>query len=436
MAKVVGALLTSPLSLIDKKFGSIVQSIAITAIGIATGNPYLIAAGISGFASAISNGGVQKPETAETSIKTERPPRVRAYGRGRLYGASELYDSVNGTTLDVWAFADGRADAIERVYLNDDLVTISGGIVQAMADKRYQHSLVRAGYSLGLPTETAFSAVVSASGGLWTANHRGDGVVMGYLIKGPEKDKYFLETYPQGDNVAMSLVGRWQLVFDPRDPSQDPYDQSTWKWSESAALALIHYLMVERGLDWGTKFAPQLAKVVTALNIADQAVSLAAGGTEPRYRTALSYKATEEPAAVIGSLLSCFDGWYCLNEAGEVIMYAGAFYTPTVSIGPEQIVSFRHQYGVEEENVVNQIAIPYVSSLHDYGTVDGEAWRDEDDISTRGNEQTAELGAVVPSHTQGRRLAKIKMARTNAPHRGQCRTTFAGRAVIGESTLR
>jgi hypothetical protein len=421
-----------------RALGSIITLAAAVVVNVVPGlgqlasAAILIGAAAASYAiSALLAPPAAKPETTEIAIKTERPPRVRALGVSRLYGASICYETVNGMTVDVWAFHDGRAHAILRTYLNDNQVTVSGGVVQALPDKSYQGGNVRLGYSMGLPTETAFAAVTAVLPA-WDANHRGDGVVCGYLLKRAEKDKYFLETYPQGDSVSLSLVGEWTPKFDPRDPAQDPYNEATWGWSDNAVLAFLWYMMVERGYDWNTKFLPQITKLLTAINIADQDVPLAAAGTEKRYRTALSYKATEEPASVIASLLACFDGWYCINEAGEVLVYAGAYYEPTVSIGPGQIVAWRQPMGVEDENYVNEIAISYVSSLHDYGTVEGQAWRDEDDIETRGRTNTTEMGSVVPSHTQARRLAKIKMSRNNAPDRGTVTTTFGGRDVLQE----
>lgn len=417
-----------------KALGFIVGAITL-AVGIATGNVALIVSGALQLAGAtvslLFGPHAQPPETTEQAIKTPRPPRVKAYGTSRLYGASALFEAVNGTTVDVWAYADGRANAVLRTYLNDDQVTLVGDVVQAGADKRYQNGHVRAGWNLGLPVETAFSAITTIFPD-WDANHRGDGIVTGFLIKTPDDQESFLETYPQGDNVVMSLVCQWQLLFDPRNPAHDPYDSTTWAWSDNAVLAFVHYLMVERGNDWATKFAPNLTKLLTAINIADEDVPLAAGGTEKRYRTSLSYKATEVPANVIASLLACFDGWYAEDAAGAFVIYAGAAYTPTVTIGPDQISDYRHQANVEGENIVNEIAVPYVSDLHDYNSVDGEAWRDDADIAARGVINTTELNAVVPSHTQGRRLAKPKMARTNASDRGTVSTLFSGRIAEGE----
>lgn len=375
-----------------------------------------------------------RPDTTETGIKTPLAPRVDAFGISRLYGASILFETASeGTTVDVYAFCEGEADAVVGVYLNDDKVEVVNNIVQRLPDKRYQSNYVHVGWTLGRPIETAFAAIVSRLPSIWTNDHRGDGVVTGYLTKSPESDKYFLETYPQGDNVQLSLVGRWKKVFDPRDPAQNPYDPATWKWSDNAALALIWYLMVRRSYDWNTRFAPQIPLLLAAINDCDVIMPLRAGGTEKRYRTALSYRLTDEPSAIIASMLACFDGWFALNDAGEVLLYSGRYYPPTMTLGPDLIASYTHASGTAVEDAINEVTVQYVSDQHDWKMVDAQSWRDEDAIARSGKEpNSADLNAAVPSFTQGRRLAKRMMARTNASDRMTITTTYAGSIIVGQ----
>lgn len=403
--------------------------------GIGLGTLLTASAALSAAGSFFSSLGQRapKPETTETSIKSPLPPRIDAFGQSRLYGASVLFETAqDGTTVDVYAFCEGPADAITATYLNDDLVTVSGNTVAAGADKRYQSGHVKVGWNLGAAVETAFGAVIAKVPGIWTSAHRGDGVVTGYLLKAPVKDKYFLETYPQGDQVQLSLVGRWKKVYDPRDPAQSPYQPSTWKWSDNAALGLIWYLMVRRSYDWNERFANTLPLTLAAINDCDATMALASGGSEKRYRTALSYRLTDQPSAIIASFLACFDGWFALNDAGEVLLYSGRYYPPTVRLGPDEIAAFSHASGTQIEDATNEITVQYVSAAHDWKMVDAQSWRDEDAITRSGKEpNTADLGAMVPSFTQGRRLAKRMMARANAPDRMTITTTYSGAIVVG-----
>jgi len=411
-------------------------SVASSVVGALTLG--LTVAGVSAASSLLVGRPKAAPaETVSSSIKSPIPARVRGNGRRRLYGASLLFETAaDGTTVDVWAFHDGRVAQIAAVYLNDQIVTVTGGVVQQLADRSYQSGHVKAGYNLGLPTETAFAPVVALVPSLWTNNHRGDGVVTGYLIKEPEADKHFLTTYPQGDNVTMSLVIDMAPVYDPRQPGQDPYDEATWYWSDNAVLCFLHYMMTQRGLDWATQCQPQLALILAAINDADALQTLDAGGTEPRYRCWVVYKATEQPSAIVGEYLSCFDGWYSFNEKNELILYSGRYYTPTVTLGPDKIASYSFQTHVAAEDRLNHINVTYVSDQNDFATVDAQPFRDEDLISEMGRENAGSVEAQTPSFTQNRRLAKRLMARNNAPFRGSLTTTFAGRDIIGQRYVR
>jgi hypothetical protein len=421
MGKFVGALL--PIA------GAVLGGIVGGPIGASIGAAIGSAVSIAFFAPA-----VPPPETVESEIKTSIPPRVHVTGTRRMYGASILFETLNdGHAVDIWAFGEGPADGRVAIYLNDDRVTIIGeNRVNGMSDGRYKDSHVRADHNLGLNPETAFARFLFLKPGVWTANHRGDGVVCGWLTKQAVEEKKFLEVYPQGDNISMSLVLRWALVFDPRDPAQDAYDESTWAWSDNACLCFLWYQLKHRGVDYDTKIVPHLAKWIAAINDCDDDQALAAGGTEKRYRADVAFKSTDDPAAVTAEFLKCFDGWYCPDETGALIVYSGRYYEPTVTIGPDQIVSYRHQAFVPDEDRLNDVAIAYFSDLHDYTQVDAEAWRDEADISERGKEVSTQLVVQCRSHTQARRLAKRKMARVNATDRGTITTNFSGRAMLGQ----
>lgn len=398
------------------------------------------------------------PETSRTPLKTSTPPRVSAYGRSRLWGAYALYAntdySVNSDTfapyaIDVLAVHDGPIDGIELRYLGDEQVTKGGtGYVNYGDNGQYGGQAVRWLETLGATPGTAnFSQIISLIPGEWTANHRGDGVVCLGLIWKPVSGDEFGERFPQGA-AAASIVARWQKVYDPRDPGQDVSDPATWEWSENAVLHLLHYRLVREKARrtsgavfptaealqdaWDLFFQPTRSYWEEAADVCDEAVPLAAGGTEPRYRSLFSHKHTDPHKDVIEALCKCFDGFVTPRADGALVVYAGKFYEPTVSIGPDEIVSYSWQYGVADEDSVNELKLTYVSADHDYNVVDADAWRDVDDILERGVLRTQGLDFPVPSHGQVRRLAKRYVARIMSPNRGTITTNVAGRSVRGQ----
>lgn len=227
---------------------------------------------------------------------------------------------------------------------------------------------------------------------------------------------------------------RAQPVFDWRDPTQSIDDPDSWKWSENVALHTAHYYLVRWNKDWDTHFAPTLSYWTAFADDCDEAMPLKAGGTEPRYRAALAHKHTDAHKVTIGNLLACCDGFVAPRADGALVPWSGRFVEPDPAdlIGPDEIVSFGWDDGVVDEDQINEIAISYLSADHDYSVVDATAWRDEGAISAAGEVKSTPLENSVPSHAQGRRLAKRLLAKTMAPYRGSINTNSKGRKIRGK----
>lgn len=394
-------------------------STALTAVGSLVGN--------------LAGTGV-KAEATNTAIRTERPPAVSAYGRLKLFGGAHiLYETASdGAAVDAWAFHQGRIDAIEGYYLGDKRVTrLANGFVQKGEDGSYGNSdTIQIGANLGVFPETAHAPVVAKLPGIWTTDHRGDGVVTGYMISKAVKAKNYQEIYPSGgpNQTPMAIVIRAQRVFDWRDPTQLLADPATWKWSENVWLHIAHYQLVRNGKAWARHFAPTLAFWTAAANDADSPVPLKAGGTEPRYRSCVSHRHAADGSqhkVVLEALLSCCDGWLSVREDGALVPYSGRYYEPTVTLGPDQIVSYTVEDGIADEDAVNSLNVTYISDQHDFNEVDTTPWTDEDDILARG-ERSEDFKPQTPSYAQNRRLAKRAMAKKNARKRGTFVTTSEG----------
>lgn len=432
MGKALGSIfnvITSPLSLIDKTLGNIVSGIALTAIGIATGNPALIGLGLSRLSAGFAS--TPKPPTTETAIKAARPPRVSAYGQGRLFGAYILYETASdGTACDAFAVHHGQLTEVIQYYLADDRVTVIGNVVQAGADGRYDEDAVRLYSTTGGSPGATISALTTLLPGIWTADHRGDDVVILAATFASVSNKNFLKVYPNGAPTA-SMAAKWQKCPDPY--AEDPTDEANWTWTENSIRHLMHYKMVREGVDFATKIAPTIEYWQAAADECDEAVALKEGGTEPRYRSCVAHQHTMAHKDVTNMILATCDGWISPRADGALVVRAGKYHSPTVSIGSEHIVSYSWEgVGVDDDRAINQIICSYVSAAHDYTQPECDAWTDEADITARGAILSTNLDPQAPSYSQVRRLAKRLMQRTNAPNRGTVTTNVAGRIVRGE----
>lgn len=488
----------------------------VPGLGTVAGISLGVSLGAAGLSTLLTK--VPKPQTTAQALKQPIPPRVSAYGRNRLHWAYALFDvAPDGWAVDVGVFHDGLMDGVETYYIGDQIVTVLAGgwILKGPGGEWGDEDTVQVGVNLGRATETAFAPVIAKMPGIWTSNHRGDGCVTGFMLSKNVKAEHYQAIFPYGgpNQQSLSIAGRWQRVFDWRDPSQSVDNDATWKWSENAILHLAHYLLVRMNKDWGLHFAPTLDYWTAAANDADQQMPLngiqrlttgavAAGATsvtldsvgslavgrmillcdqpdlrnceprivtsisgntvswdvglavaheanslvfyqpdgravgEYRYRSCVAHQHTDAHKDVLAHLLACCDGWLSPRSDGALVVYSGRYYEPTVTIGPDEIVSYSHQEGVAEEDAINTITVTYVDQNNDFNTVSTDDWTDEDDISARGKQLTDALDNQVPSHSQGRRLAKRAIAKIMAPQRGSITTTSDGRTVLGQRYIR
>lgn len=412
--------------------------------------------GLQAGVSLISGGSSNKPETTEIAIKTSRPPRVSAYGTSRLYGAYVLFETAgNGTAIDHYAVHAGKIDGIVAHYLADDLVTVAGNFVQAGADGRYGSNKVALYTTDGsIPGGAGTWPAVTLAPDVWTAAHRGDDVAMLGLYAASVKAKDFQTIYPQTSVPVPSLVARWQRCPDPA--AADPLDEAGWTWTECPVRHLLHYKLVREGPRpalsrsapgyaaalaalrakwWARKIAPTLQYWIDAAADCDGPRALKAGGSEPRYRSAVAHKHTDEHKGPTSAILSTFDGWLAPRADGALIVISGRVYPtdPADLIGTNEIVSYTWEGGAPDDSeAVNEVICSYISAEHDYNSVECDAWRDEGDITRRGQVLSSPLETQVPSHAQARYLAKRLIARKNATKRGTITTNIAGRKVQGK----
>jgi len=150
-------------------------------IGVVTGVVLTIFAGPAGLLVLASGVALllaksPKPPSTEQAIKQPKPSRVTGYGVGRYHMIYALFETNDdGKTVDVGAFMDGRANAVRQVYVGDKRVTVlPGGWVKGLPDGTFgkDNDVIQVGWRLGLPTETAFSEVISALPDHWSADHR------------------------------------------------------------------------------------------------------------------------------------------------------------------------------------------------------------------------------------------------------------------------
>lgn len=139
-------------------------------------------------------------------------------------------------------------------------------------------------------------------------------------------------------------------LYDPRqDPAlggtgtQDRADPATWTSSANPVVMIYNILRgiaLPGGDTWGGGWAEAdlpVADWVAAMNACDEPVTLAAGGSEPRYRAGLEVSVDDEPADVIEELLKACAG-RVTDVGGTMKIAVGGPSLPALAITDEDVI--------------------------------------------------------------------------------------------------
>lgn len=377
-----------------------------TAIGGALINLGL-SVGLNFLAQSLFRPTAPKPEDVQTSYRQATAPRVRHYGRVKASGPWVFAESISGSFHKVIALGQGPIDAIEEYWIDDEAVTVdfgSNGLVTTGKTAGKSRLFSR----LGTDPETSYPFLTSAFSE-WTTAHRGDGVASLYAFQGAVPDADFLATYPNGINTSYRVVLRGAKTRQINGGAD--------AWDDRAAAVIYDYLTHPDGMRL------PLSVVTTTLanagwnaayNRSAEAVAIAAGGTESRYRLWGSYQLNERPADVLGRMLQSCDGRLIPTPDGGLTLDIGTWAEPTVVIGPETITGFSELgRGRDVLSTANTIRATYLEPAQDYQAADADPWIDEGDVSERGEIPSDVQFHMAPSHSQARRLMKLAAYRAN-----------------------
>lgn len=254
--------------------------------------------------------------------------------------------------------------------------------------------------------------------------------------------------FATGIPSRITIVGEGAYVYDPRKDSTVPGgsgshradDQSTWEWDDDAsrnpALQLLWFLLgwrINGKVSIGCGIPPariDLESFAIAANLCDEPVSLAAGGTEPRYRSDGVFGDGTSPTVTIDNLKAAMNA--DLDDVGgklRVTVFHNDLADPVADFGDDDMVEgfeWNQTPSLDETfNVVRgAFTDPSNNSLYqlvDYPQVELE--------SPDGIERADSFNlSMVQSPSQAQRLAKQRLQRQQ--YGGTFRTSFNARGWL------
>lgn len=383
----------------------------------------------------------QKAQATDVPFPESEPSAIILVGDNvKVAGKYAFFEAKGTQFLSIQAINDGRVDSISRFWLNDDEVTRdnNGWVVKVNGDDmggngRYVRSRVKIDIRLGLPTETAYGEVIHWFPELWDTTCRGDNTASVMMRCDMPEQKYRGGAFPNGRPTLWVLARG--VCYDWRKDSsvggvgsQRRANPATWTWSVNPVVWRVHLDWFRFGKKWDRVMAPVLDKLTAAANYCDEAVPLAAGGSEPRYRLAYKYTADTNPADVRAAVDASMAAFTTYDVQGRLVVKPGGYEAPTYILTDSHITNWKWSLGQPVEDGVDSIIISYIEPKTGYNSSQCDPWI----VNENGNRSiTLNLEAVY-SFSQGRRLAKIKAAELMPEASGTIDTDISGMDGLGE----
>ena len=424
---------------------------SVTVAGLSASTLFLVSAGLSAASGLLA----KRPKAPSTSDSAKdrlqvtidpRTPRKFVFGRTAM--ATDLRDQeIIGSNQDYVdrfvVVASHAVQSIEEIWFDDKLAwSSSGGVGSDFS-----------GYltvNTRLEGSAANAINISARMG---STRRYTGLAYVYLrYKLTGNSKKATSPFQQSIPSRVTIVGKGAKVYDPRLDSTVPGgsgpqradDQTTWAWNDNAsrnpALQLLWYLLGWRiqnpstgawRLAVGKGIPPariDLASFITAANLCDEPVTLAAGGTEPRYRSDGVFSEADATGTVIEQLKATMNAE--LDDVDgklRLIVLHNDLATPIADFSEDDILDdFTWDQTTSLDDTFNVVRGTYIdpSTNSLYQAVDYPEVRiaSPDGIDRI---ETVDL-QLVQSPSQAQRLAKQRVARML--YSGTFTATFGHRA--------
>ena len=287
----------------------------------------LFAAGVSMALATASQAlfGPKMPKAQASRLNASFDPQAhRKFVIGETAMNTDIrYYEPSGTDQEYFdyivATAAHEVESIDQIYFDDELAWTSAGV-----QGRYVGYLTVQVRTVG----TAANSIPINGGTVWNSNCRLTGCSYVYFrVKRTGNTKKAESPLVNGLPNRITIKGKGAKLYDPRRDStvtggsgtERANDQTTWGGGASTnrdnpALQLLWFLLgykINGKLSVGCGVPPariDLPSFITAANICDEAIALAAGGTQPRYRTAGVGSDADNRMDIIQLFLTCMNG--------------------------------------------------------------------------------------------------------------------------------
>jgi hypothetical protein len=186
------------------------------------------------------------------------------------------------------------------------------------------------------------------------------------------------------------FVMRGIKVYDPRDPTQDRDDASTWKFRRTAVLAQNDYLRRDFGGRIPARKIPY-DEVALDADYDDELVTCLDGSVIPRYTVDGMVTMNQSPGDTITQMCTANRGTP-VQTSGTVRVASSRPKTPVATIYDAILAGGLHyENGKAKRDSVNYVQTRFIAPDREYNLNDGPPWFVQDDIDSDGEKLVATL---------------------------------------------
>jgi hypothetical protein len=351
--------------------------------------------------SSLSGSSPGRTQTTKQAVS----PRKVVYGKTRVAGTQTFlhFTHNNGLFHMVITLTGHPIESFEQYFINDEeqFLDAKGKPTSGSWNGGGKPRVRIVGGTGTTAGDAAFHAAMQANlPGVWTEAHRQTGCAKIYVVGATNN-------FPGGlPNVTVVVKGK-NDIFDPRS--------STSGYTDNAALCIRDYLTTPLlGVGEPSSVINDVGWNAEA-NICDEAVALAAGGTEKRYTVNGQFTKKADDMSVLGRMMSACAGTLT-HQGGEYTLYTGAYRSPTITFDENQIVGpVEVKTLIGREELFNRVKGTFINPDDFYQEVPFPAVTNATYLAEDQNEELWKPGDVfypfTDSASRCQRLAKIELER-------------------------
>lgn len=375
-------------------------------------------------------------EAGKVNVRIPEAERWLACGRVRMGGAvvfAEFDDAGNFWFIVI--HSDSILTSVIQYIFDDEPITVdaqgdvtTNAFVLTGGNNTYDQDDEAAGdakkiiwsvytttYSAADPTPTPIQALKTAFPTKWTNDHKLVGTTYSVIKCRPLDIEHRYKAYkwrgPIGvGEPAVSIVGRWSNVYDPRDGIYKPSSNSAliWAWFRTHPYGRNKPF---DSINW--------TMVAAQANICDEFVVDIDGNSNRRYECGIAIPDSKERNEAEQEILMTCDAQLVFDDDGKCWPRVGYHYLPSLRlVRNRDIVAMESVEARDGESLTQGVIVRYIEPAAQYAAQPSAPWINPLYYDAASSPKYLTVDALgIQNHNQAMRLAKSIGYRSQPEHK-------------------